>query len=853
MDANELRTAFTRFFAARQHAVVPSASLIPHDPTVLFTIAGMVPFKPYFLGEEAAPWPRATSVQKCFRTVDIDIVGTTSRHCTFFEMLGNFSFGDYFKSGAIPFAWDLLTETFGIDADRLWVTVHTSDDEAEQIWTEAVGVPTGRIQRMGEDNFWRMGDTGPCGPSSEIYFDKGDAYGDPGGPAHGGAERFVEIWNLVFMQYNRQADGQLVDLPRKNIDTGAGLERILPILQGTDSIFATDVLAPLVEAAERLTDTRYGADERADVALRVLADHGRAMVMLVTDGVLPSNEGRGYVLRRLIRRAVLSARRLGTERPVTADLAEAAAAVMGQAYPQVVHDLSLVQSVLEREEAGFDRTLRTGLTLLEGALDESGRGSGRLSGDVAFRLHDTHGFPIELTEELAREAGVAVDRAGFDAQMAAQRERARRAARTPAAADEDAYRSLLEAEGETGFVGRSPDFYAVHTRVVGLLAGTEPGTAELFLDQTPFYAEGGGQLGDTGTVVTETGRATVYETVSALPGLTAHRVRLEGEIFVGQEALAAIDGPRREALRRGHTGTHLLHAALREVLGDHVRQQGSLVAPDRLRFDFSHHEAPRPAELAEVLELANADVLTDDAVETRVATRAEAEAMGALSFFGDKYGEVVRVVQAGPHSLEFCGGTHVDALGMIGPISVVSESSIGANTRRIEAVTGQAAIDRTLRREAQLSEAAQLLRTEPDGLLEALERLLERQRAADRELTRLRQSALEAEAAELAGAADGVVVARRDGRSADELRSLAQAVVHRGVRAAVVGGTPDGVKVSIAAVTGGQPDATVLVKRVAALVGGGGGGSSTVAVAGGRDPGQLDDALREARRALDGE
>ena len=853
MQANDLRAAFTRFFAARGHEVVPSASLIPYDPTVLFTIAGMVPFKPYFIGEEQPPWPRATSVQKCFRTVDIDIVGTTTRHGTFFEMLGNFSFGDYFKDQAIPYAWELLTEAFGIDGDRLWITVYETDDEAADIWRDAIGIPAERIQRMGEDNFWEMGETGPCGPCSEIYYDKGDVYGAPGGPLTGGAERFVEIWNLVYMQFNRQLDGSMEPLPRPSIDTGAGLERILPILQGTDSIFATDVLAPLVETAESLTGITYGGDDAADVGLRILADHGRAMTMLVSDGVLPTNEGRGYVLRRLIRRAVLAARRLGTDTPVTPALAASAVEVMGRAYPVLVENLGLVQEVVEREERGFDRTLRTGLSLLEEAMAEaSERPARRLSGEVAFRLHDTHGFPIELTEELAAERGLTVERDVFDSAMEEQRNRARLAARTPAAADEHAYRLLLDDVGPTTFVGR--EHYTLATRVTAVLAGSEPGTAEIFLDRTPFYAEGGGQVGDTGTIVTETGRAVVYDTKPALPGLVAHRARVEGEIYADQDALATIDGERRDATRRNHTGTHLLHASLRQVLGDHVRQQGSLVAPGRLRFDFSHSAALAPEELEAVVRVANEDVLTDDEVHTTEATKVEAEAMGAVAFFGDKYGDVVRVVRAGPHSLEFCGGTHVGALGSIGPISVVSEGSIGSNTRRIEALTGRPSLERSLERDAQLAETATLLRTEPDSVVEALERLLERQRSAEKELARLRDSAVAAEAAALvAEARDGTLVARRDGRSADELRALALAARRSGsLRAVVLGGSPDGTKVSIVAATGGQPDAGALVKSVAAVVGGGGGGSPEVAVAGGREPGQLDEALAQAARLLDG-
>ncbi len=859
LDADHLRRAFTRFFTERGHAPVPSASLIPHDPSVLFTIAGMVPFKPFFLGDEVPPWPRATSVQKCFRTVDIDVVGTTQRHCTFFEMLGNFSFGDYFKSDAIPFAWELVTEVLGIDGERLWVTVYESDDEAEQIWRDSVGMPTARIQRLGDDNFWKMGDTGPCGPSSELFFDKGPAYGDDGGPAFGGSERFVEIWNLVFMQYNRSHDGSTEPLPRPSIDTGAGLERILPVLQGVDSIFATDLFLPMIETAQSITGHRYGADEDADVGLRILADHGRAMSMLVSDGVLPANEGRGYVLRRIIRRAVRRARQLGVDSAVTARLVESAVDVLGGAYPALAEQHHLITDVVGREEEGFLRTLATGSTILE---EQLASGATTLSGDLAFRLHDTYGFPVELTVEIAEESGVAVDLAGFEAAMDLQRAQARantRAGRT--VAGEPAYRSVLDTEGQTVFVGQRPDGYSAPTRVVAVLADLDPdhpGQAEIFLDRTPFYAEGGGQDGDTGTIVTETGTALVYDTVSALAGLTSHRATVTGEILPGQDALATIDGVRRDALRRNHTGTHLLHAALRTVLGDHVRQQGSRVAPDYLRFDFSHHGNVAPEELAEVAGMANRDVLTDADVLVEETTKAEAEAMGALAFFGDKYGDRVRVVRAGPHSIELCGGTHVGALGMIGPITVTAESSIGSNTRRLFAVTGASALERIVAREGLLAEAASLLRTEPEHVPEAIDRLLERQRVAERSLEQARGRELRAEAASLgAEAVDGVVVARRDGLDPDALRDLAQAVrTTAGLRAVVLGGSPDGAKASLAvsADTSG-PDpvhAGELVRQVAPLLGGGGGGSPEMAVAGGRDPGGVDRALDEARHALRG-
>jgi alanyl-tRNA synthetase len=862
MDANGLRAAFTRFFAERGHSIVPSASLIPHDPSVLFTIAGMVPFKPYFLGEETAPWKRATSIQKCFRTPDIEIIGTDTYHCTFFEMLGNFSFGDYFKAEAIPLAWELLTEVFGLDGDRLWVTVHDGDDDAEQLWIDKVGVRPERVQRMGdEDNFWAMGETGPCGPDSEIFIDKGEGYGHDGGPKHGGSARFVEMWNLVFMQFNRDADGVLTELPRKNIDTGAGLERILPVLQGVDSMFDTDLFLPIIDAAASILGTGYGTDPASDVALRILADHGRAFSMLVADGVLPANEGRGYVLRRVVRRAVLAARRAGVEKPIGPALVEATIGVLGEAYPSLRAQQDLIVNVVAREEAGFDRTLRAGLSRLEEAF---ATGTKVLDGDVAFTLHDTHGFPVELTEELARDAGVEVDRAGFDAAMAAQRERARAAAKSTRAGDEAAYRALLEAEGPTVFVGRGQEHYEVPARVVAVL---EPGTdadgadggdgerlVEIFLDRTPFYAESGGQVGDTGTIVTESGIADVRDTVLALPGLFVHRARVSGEVRAGQDALATIDGERREAIRRNHTATHLLHASLRAVLGDHVRQQGSLVSPDYLRFDFSHHAAPTREELDEVFARANRAVLTAVGVETTETSREEAEDMGAIAFFGDKYGSSVRVVQAGPTSLEFCGGTHVDSLGQIGSITLLSEGSIGSNTRRLFALTGFASLQRALDRERLVQSAAELVRSEPDELLAAVRRLVERQRDTERELARLRQQSSEAEAttlAEAAAADGGVVVARRDKVEPDDLRTLAQAVLrHDGVRAVVLGGSPDGAKAAIVAATGGTPDATQLVRTLGKMVGGGGGGSAEVAVAGGKDPSKIEAALVEAQRLL---
>ncbi len=861
-DADSLRTAFTRFFTDRGHVAVPSASLIPHDPTVLFTIAGMVPFKPFFVGDQVAPWKRATSVQKCFRTVDIDIVGTTHRHCTFFEMLGNFSFGDYFEEEAIPMAWELVTSVLGVDGDRLWITVHESDRQAEEIWREAVGVPGERIQRLGADNFWKMGETGPCGPSSELFFDKGASYGAGGGPAGGDPERFVEIWDLVFMKYDRRVDGTTTDLPKPSIDTGAGLERILPVLQGTDSIFATDVFVPMLDAAQSVTGHTYARDEKADVGLRIMADHGRAMSMLIADGVVPSNDGRGYVLRRIIRRTVRRARLLGTRGGVTEPLVDAAVGVLGGAYPALAEQHGLVVETVTREEEGFERTLATGSRILE---EELAEGAGLVSGEVAFRLHDTFGFPVELTVEMAGEAGASVDLEGFERAMDRQREMAHAAARSATTvADDGAYRSVLDGGGESVFIGYRPDGYSAPARVVAVLSPGDPewpGQVEVFLDRTPFYAEGGGQVGDTGTIVTETGTAVVYDTVAVLPGLISHRATVSGDLTAGQEALATIDGVRRDALRRNHTGTHLLHAALRTVLGDHARQQSSLVAPDHLRFDFSHDGKLADEELTAVVSMVNADVLSDADVTVEETTMAQAEAMGALAFFGDKYGERVRVVRAGPHSIELCGGTHVGALGMIGQLSIVSESSIGSNTRRIEAITGTSALERVMAREGLLAEAASLLRTEPEHVPEAIDRLLERQRMAERALERSHGRELKAEASSLAAAAEaGTVVARRDGRDPDQLRDLATSTRDiGGLRAVVLAGSPDGTKASLVVAVGSNGehgssehslDAGQLVKQLGALLGGGGGGSPSLAVAGGRHSSGIDAALDEARRVL---
>jgi alanyl-tRNA synthetase len=856
MTGNQLRRAWTAFFSERGHTPVPSSGLIPHHPRApMFTNAGMNQFLPYILGEEQPPYPRASSSQKCVRIKgkhdDIENIGRSPHHATFFEMLGNFSFGDYFKEGAIKYAWELSTEVFGYDGDRIWATVFLDDDDAFQIWRDVVGLPAERIQRMGEDNFWEMGETGPCGPCSELYYDKGPEHGEEGGPAHGSEERYLEFWNLVFMQFDRQPDGSMPELPRKIIDTGAGFERNLLLLNDLDSIFDSDVLQPIVQAAERATGRAYGQDEQVDVSLRILADHARSISFLVNDGVFPSNEDRGYILRRIIRRAVRQAFTLGVEKNVTPALVDATVEVMGEAYPDLVKNADFVKGVVEREEDRFRRTLRSGMARLDEELERS---TGNVSGSVAFQLHDTFGFPIELTREIAAERGAAVDEAGFESAMAEQRTRAREGAKGGDHADTADYRSVLDEFGTTEFTGYVE--YESKGRVLAVLPGpaTDEGpTVEVFLDRTPFYAEGGGQVGDTGTITTETGTAHVLDTTAPLPGLHRHLARLEGEVTAGQEATAAIDHQRRDHIRRNHTGTHLLHWALREVLGAHVKQQGSLVSPEYLRFDFSHHSPVSDDELAQVEDMVNERVLANEPVRAYETSKGHAEQLGAIAFFGDKYGDFVRVVEAGDRSMELCGGTHVGALGMIGPVKVVSEGSIGANMRRIFALTGVGTLEKVREEERLLERAADLLRTKPEELPDALERALARTKSLEDELKALRSQMAGSVAKDLAGAAeDGMVVARHDGLPADQLKDLAVAVRDQGARVVVLVGSPDGERVAIAAAVtkDGGVEAAALSGMAGKATGGGGGGKGDVTTAGGKDVSKIDEAVAAVRKHL---
>ncbi len=862
MQANEVRGAFTSFFSERGHSHQRSASLIPHDPTLLFTVAGMVPFKTYFTGEQAAPFDRAVTIQKCVRAGgkhnDLDEIGRTSRHFTFFEMMGNFSFGDYFKSEAIAWAWEFVVDVLGLDPERLWVTVHLSDDEAAAIWLNEVGIPAERLQRLDEDNYWKMGASGPCGPCSEIFWDKGPQFGAGGGPEHGDEDRYIEIWNLVFMQFDQHPDGSKTPLPKPSIDTGMGLERTVSVLQGVDSVWETDELQSLLDTAAQLTGVDASkASEEQLVSLRILADHARSTSMLVSDGVFPSNEARGYVLRRILRRAVRHSYILGVEETDGADdtvmgqMVDRVVEVMGADYPDLIKNHQFIRDVIDREERRFRETLRTGQAILDAELakldgSDSAGTADSLPGPTAFLLHDTYGFPLELTEEITKERGIAVDIEGFRVAMAEQQKRAKDARGEMTANDTGTLVQLVEKHGETEFTGREE----IETVAEIIHLDDEI----VVLDRTPFYAESGGQIGDTGTIRTDTGEIAVNDTRYGVPGLVVHAIKsVIGDVAVGQPAKAAIDNERRELIRRNHTATHLLHSALRTIVGEHVKQQGSYVGPDRLRFDFSHYEALTAGQITEIEDFVNAEVLANPACEHFETTMDEAQRLGAIAFFGDKYGDVVRVLQAGPHSTELCGGTHVRALGDIGPVRIVSEGSIGSNIRRVEALTGQATIDSFRSVGNSATAAAKTLGVPANDLLDGVERLTTEAKSLRHEVAALKQKMAIGQAPTLAGqAVDGVVVARVDGLDRNGLRDLAVSVRdHAGVDAVVLGAALDsgGVALVSAVTPEGGFNAGVLIEDAKKTVGGGGKPGDEFAVAGGSNAEALDDALDEVRAA----
>ena len=864
--SNQIRQQFLDFFAQRQHRVVASSPLIPaNDPTLLFTNAGMVQFKDVFLGGDKRSYSRAASSQRCVRAGgkhnDLDQVGYTARHHTFFEMLGNFSFGDYFKQDAIQFAWDYLTDVAGLPADRLWITVYQTDDEAYQLWTSTIGVPADRVVRIGDkpgarqyesDNFWAMGDTGPCGPCTEIFYDHGPEVegGPPGTPEEDG-DRYIEVWNLVFMQFDRDAAGNLNPLPKPCVDTGMGLERLAAILQGVHSNYEIDIFQHLIRRAGELT----GAEDLSDDSLKVISDHIRACAFLIVDGVLPSNEGRGYVLRRIIRRAIRHGYKLGQKGLFFHQMVEALVDEMGDAYPELRQKADFVDRVLQTEEKKFAATLDQGMRLLEGSLEELE--DGEIPGESVFRLYDTYGFPADLTADIARERGLKVDMAGFQTEMEAQRARARAASQFKEGEQIDA--DVIAGLEPTEFLGYQ-HLTGVSAAVLAIL--TESGSAEtlqpgqkatIILNQTPFYAESGGQVGDTGQLTAGDAVFQVTDTQKVAGVFHGHAGTLAaGELSVGDIITADVDAARRGAIILNHSGTHLLHAALREVLGDHVEQKGSLVAPDRLRFDFSHFQPVTPDELRRIEQLVNREIRANAGADAAVMGYDDAIDAGAMALFGEKYGDEVRVIRFGKFSVELCGGTHVDRVGDIGLLKVMSETGIASGVRRIEAVTGAGALDWIDDHQSRLAGIAEAVKSSVNDADTKVRQLVDRNRELEKELSSLRSKMASSSSDDLVDQAseiDGikVVAAKIDGVNVGELRDMLDKLKDKLQSAAVVLGTVNNGKVQlVAGVTKaetGRIKAGELVNSVAEKVGGRGGGRPDMAQAGGDQPDQLDSAL----------
>jgi alanyl-tRNA synthetase len=899
MESAEIARRFLAYFKQQGHAIVPSASLVADDPTVLFVIAGMQPFKPYLLGQQTPPWRRVADVQKCVRTLDIEEVGKTTRHATFFQMLGNWSFGDYFKEGAITFAWELLTRSeadggFGFPESKLWATVLHGDDEAYSIWRNQIGLPESRIQARGlADNYWHMGVPGPGGPCSEIYYDRGPEYGRDGGPVVD-EDRFLEIWNLVFMQDQlskvRAKDDFDIEgpLPTKNIDTGMGLERMASILQGVDNLYEIDTTWKILDRAAELTEQSYGRDEKADVALRVIADHVRSAVMLIDDGVLPSNEGRGYVLRRILRRSIRNLRLLagaqrggggspGDERFMH-ELSGVAIEAMAPLYPELRRDAANIQTVIDAEEAAFGSTLRTGTAIFDAAVEENRRKNlSALSGAQAFQLHDTYGFPIDLTLEMAAEQGLSVDEEGFRRLMGEQRERARRdaAEKKTGNVDISVFADMLERSGAVAFTGY--DQVTSEATILGLLVDGAPVPAasagtelDVILDRTPFYAEGGGQLADAGTITVTGGQIEVFDVQTPLPGLIVHRGRvLSGEVGVGATAYAEIDIGRRRALSRSHTATHLVHRALRNALGESAAQAGSENSPGRLRFDFTAAGAVPLSVLSDTEDEVNSVLVNDLDVHAFYTTQEEARELGALALFGEKYGDQVRVVEVGDYSRELCGGTHVPRSGQLGLVKILGEASIGSGVRRIEALVGLDAFRFLARENVLVSQLSEQLKAPREQVPERVFQLVTRLRDAERELQRLRAARLLESAGPIADGAEDIggvaLVAHRtpDGTDPDDIRRLALDVrgrVPEGRPAVVIiVGVPADRPVVVVAVNQAGRDlglsAGDLVGIAARALGGGGGGKPDVAQGGGAPlsasrPDVVDEALDAIRAAL---
>src|SRR4051794_23546529 len=860
MKSSDIRTRFLQYFARQGHTIVASSPLVPaNDPTLLFTNAGMVQFKDVFLGQDKRPYVRATTSQRCVRAGgkhnDLENVGYTARHHTFFEMLGNFSFGDYFKRDAIRFAWELLTREYGLDSKRLWVTVYETDDEAYDIWANEIKVPKDRIARIGDkpggqkfqsDNFWQMGDTGPCGPCTEIFYDHGP--GIPGGPPgteDADGDRYIEIWNLVFMQFNRDESGKMHPLPKPSVDTGMGLERIAAVLQGVHSNYEIDLFRDLIKAAAKVT----GAKDLDSSSLRVIADHIRACSFLITDGVIPGNEGRGYVLRRIIRRAIRHGYKLGQTKPFFHKLVADLSRVMGDAYPELLAAQGRVSDVLKQEEERFAETLENGMKVLENALHREDR---MLDGETVFQLYDTFGFPVDLTADIARERGIMIDHAGFEAAMQRQRERARAA-------------SKFSMHSSVDYSGRATEFHGYETlrleaQVVALYKeGSQAPSinagdnAVVVLDRTPFYAESGGQVGDRGEITSGNGSFDVADTRKIQAEVFGHHGKMRaGRLSVGDTVTAHVDAANRALAAYNHSATHLMHAALRKVLGEHVTQKGSLVDANRTRFDFSHHAPLTAQQISEVEDMVNREIRENHPVETKRMKYDDAVKAGAMALFGEKYGDEVRVLSMGDFSTELCGGTHVRRTGDIGFFKIVSESGVASGIRRVEAVTAKGAVAWVHDQEARLNQAAQVLKVQPQEFTQKLGQILDNVKSLEKELSRLKSRLANTQGDDLADqavaiGASSVLAARLEGADAKSLREAMDKLKDKLKSAAIVLGAIEGDRVTL--IAGVTSDLTAKVKAgelvnfVAQQVGGKGGGRPDMAQAGGTEPAKLGTAL----------
>ena len=890
MDSADIRSRWLNFFESKnslnlKHTVVPSASLIADDPNLLLVNAGMVPFKPYFLGEVKAPYKRATSVQKCVRTLDIDEVGKTTRHASFFQMCGNFSFGDYFKEGAIALAWELLTKSvsdggYGFAEEKLWVTVYQDDDEGAEIWEKQVGVPKNRIQRRGmADNFWSMGVPGPCGPCSEIYFDRGSAYGKEGGPI-ADEDRYLEIWNLVFMQNIRGEGGDknsfpiVGELPAKNIDTGLGLERTAALLQGVDNIYEIDTTKIILDKASALTKVKYGKDESSDISLRVVADHARTAMMLIGDGVTPGNEGRGYVLRRMMRRTIRNMRLLGSQDLVMGELIKSSIKAMGAQYPELVSGSDRILAIAEAEEDSFIQTLKSGTTIFDLAADQlKSEKSKSLSADTAFKLHDTYGFPFDLTLEMAREQGLGVDEVGFRKLMNEQRDRAKADAKAKKSGHTDLteYRGIVDKSGASKFVGY--ENISAEAKLTGLLVdgksvkeASAGADIEITLDRTPFYAEGGGQLADGGKIKLANGAVIEIEDVqSPVPGLIVHRGRIiSGVVKNGEQAVADIDLERRLAISRAHTATHMVHKAFREALGETATQAGSENAPGRFRFDFPSTSAVPISVLNDVESRVNELLISDLQVNSEVMSQDAAKAIGAMALFGEKYGDQVRVVSVGDWAKELCGGTHVTRSGQLGLVKLLSESSIGAGVRRVEALVGYDAYQYLAREHMLLNSLTEIIKgSRAEELPQRISELVEKMKGMEKELSGVRSAKAMAAAGELLkkvkpiGSVNLIIDQLADEIAVDDMRSISTdlrgklkagivvlATIAAGKPLIVAAVSPEAIKLGVKA---GE-----LIKTGSTVLGGGGGGKDDFAQGGGVDSGAIVKAFAEITKVING-